>query len=332
MNARPDGTRRDATLHDVAREAGVAVSTASRALSNPGRVSERTRVHVQAVAERLRYRPNRIAQALPSGRTRMLGLLVADITNLVHLRFIRGAENRAANAGYTLVLADGQEDPDVENLHADRLGSAVDGFVLVSPRMGDDELRELAQRRPVVLFNRTLEGVPGLVLDIDDACRQTIAHLAGLGHRRVVYVAGPPAAWTDAQRHHGLARHAEVHGVELVEVGPFLPTVGFGAEAADAALATGATAVVAFNDMLAIGILRRFEQAGVPVPGAVSVVGFDDIFGADFCRPPLTTVTSPAELAGSMLVDMLTGQVDAHELVLPAPLVVRSSTGSPIGP
>jgi DNA-binding LacI/PurR family transcriptional regulator len=322
---------RAVTLHDVAREAGVAVSTVSRALSNPDRVSARTREHVRAVATRLGYRPNRIAQALPSGRTRILALLVPDITNPHNFGLVRGAEAQAGAAGYTLVLGDTQESPERESAHADRLASAVDGFVLISSRLPDDELRELRRRHPVVLFNRELEDFPSVVLDSLDGSRQVVEHLVALGHRRLAYLGGPASAWMDAERWRSLSADAARAGVEITRLGPFSPTLDGGAAAADVGLGSGATAFVAFNDLLAIGALQRLERRGVDVPGRISVVGFDDIFGSDFCHPPLTTVTSPAEQAGRMLIDMLLGTCAPGRAVLPTPLHVRDSTGVAAG-
>jgi DNA-binding LacI/PurR family transcriptional regulator len=319
---------RAVTLEDVAREAGVAVSTVSRALSNPDRVSERTREHVHAVARRLAYRPNLLARALPSGRSRMLALLVPDITNPHHFGLIRGAEAQARAAGYTLVIGDTQGHAELESDHLDRLGSAMDGFVLGSSRLPEPQLRTLLGRHPVVLFNREAAGFPSVVTDSDDGSRQIVAHLAALGHRRLAYLAGPVDAWSDGQRWAALSRHAAAAGVEITRLGPFAPTVEHGASAADVGLASGASALVAYNDLLAIGVLRRLERLGIGVPGRVSVVGFDDIFGSDFCHPPLTTATSPAEAAGRALIDLLLGPGEPRRLVLSTPLRVRESTGA----
>ena len=325
----PHTAARPVTLHDVAREAGVAVSTVSRALSNPERVSARTRAHVRAVADRLDYRPNRIAQALPSGRTQMLALLVPDITNPHHFGLVRGAEAQARAAGYTLVLGDTQESPELEAVHAERLGSVVDGIVLAASRLPVDALRDLGSRRPVVLFNREVEGFPSVVTDSADGSRQIVEHLAALGHRSIAYLAGPADSWSDGVRHRALAAHAEAAGIALARLGPFSPTVEHGAAAADVGLASGATALVAFNDLLAIGVLRRLERRGVAVPQRLSVVGFDDVFGSDFCHPPLTTATSPVEQAGRTLIDLILGTRPDRRVVLPTPLNVRDSTAPP---
>jgi DNA-binding LacI/PurR family transcriptional regulator len=323
------GRPRPVTLHDVAREAGVAVSTVSRALSDPERVNVRTREHVQAVARELGYRPNRLAQALPTGRTRMLAVLVPDITNPHNFGLVRGAEAQARAAGSTLVIADTQGGPELEAAYLDRLGASVDGVVLAASRLPDAELQTLAERLPIVLFNRRVDGLASLATDSADGSRQIVEHLVALGHRSLAYLAGPPT-WSDAQRWHGLAEHAEAAGARIVRCGPFDPTLEGGPAAADVGLATGATALVAFNDLLAIGVLRRLAERGVPVPAGVSVVGYDDIFGSDFCSPPLTTVSGPVDEAGRALVDVLLAQREpVPTITLPTHLRVRASTGPP---
>jgi DNA-binding LacI/PurR family transcriptional regulator len=327
--------RRAVTLHDVAREAGVAVSTVSRALTRPDRINAVTRARVQEVARRLGYRPNRIARALPSGRTLMLGLLVADITNPHHFGLIRGAESQARVAGRTLVLGDTRGQVALESEHLDRLGSVVDGMVLAASRLPDAELVDLAQRLPVVLHNREVPGLPSVASDFADGARQVIEHLAGLGHRRIAYLSGPRDAWSEQQRWAGLSVAATAAGVAAQRLGPFPPTLAGGPAAAEEGIASGATALVAFNDLLAIGVLRRLEERGVAVPGTVSVTGFDDVFGSDFCHPPLTTVATPTEEAGAALVDvLLDDRAPDHavhgapdRVVLPARLRVRDSTG-----
>jgi DNA-binding LacI/PurR family transcriptional regulator len=318
------------TLHDVAREAGVAASTVSRALSDPDRVNARTREHVRAVARGMGYQPNRLAQALHTGRTRMLAVLVPDITNPHNFGLVRGAEAQARAAGSTLVIADTQAGAELEVAHLDRLASSVDGFVLAASRLPDEELLTLAGRFPVVLFNRRVAGLASLVTDSVDGSRQIVEHLVALGHRSLAYLAGPVGAWSDATRWRALAEHAEAAGVRIVRCGPFAPTLDGGPAAADVGMSTGATALIAFNDLMAIGVLRRLGERGIAVPGRVSVVGFDDIFGSDFCHPPLTTVAGPVDEAGRTLVDVLLGgQVPVPVLTLPTHLRIRASTGPP---
>jgi DNA-binding LacI/PurR family transcriptional regulator len=330
------GGRRAATLHDVAREAGVAVSTVSRALTRPGRINAVTQAHIEEVARRLGYRPNRIARAVASGRTQMLGVLLADVTNPHHFGLVRGAEAQAHAAGRTLVLGDTHGEAEREAEHLDRLGSVVDGIVLASSRLPDADLLDLAQRLPVVLHNREVAGLPSVVADFADGARQVVAHLATLHHRTIAYLSGPREAWSEAQGWAGVSAAAADAGVTARRLGPFPPTLDGGPAAAEAGLWSGATALVAFNDLLAIGVLRHLERRGVAVPGTVSVTGFDDVFGSDFCHPPLTTVATPLEEAGRTLIDVLLaledGATERRQVVLAAQLRVRESTRRALDP
>jgi DNA-binding LacI/PurR family transcriptional regulator len=256
-------------------------------------------------------------------------VLIPDISNPHNFGLVRGAEAQARAAGSMLIIVDTQGAPELEAAHLDRLATSVDGFVLASSRLPDEELRTLAERTPLVLFNRRVEGLASLATDSPDGSRQIVEHLLALGHRSLAYLAGPRAAWSDSERWRALSEHAEAAGVRIVRCGPFDPTLDGGPPAADVGMSTGATALVAFNDLLAIGVLRRLEERGIAVPGEVSVVGYDDIFGADFCSPPLTTVAGPVDEAGRTLVDvLLTGRVPVPAITLPTHLRVRRSTGS----
>ncbi|PXY22691.1 LacI family DNA-binding transcriptional regulator [Prauserella muralis] len=322
------------TIYDVAKEAGVATSTVSRALANPDRVNERTREHVLAVAERLGYRINPLARALPSGRTQTLALCVSDVTNPHFFGIIRGAEQQTRASGYTLILGDTEESPELESNHVERLGGSVDGFVIAASRMADAEIRELAGKHRLALISRQVDGVPSVMVDHEDGTRQILEHLASLGHTSVIYLAGPRRSWTAAKRWQVIRSTARQLGMTPTRLGPFPPAVRGGAAAADAAIGQGATAAIAHNDLLAIGMLRRLAGRGVRVPADISVVGYDDIFGADFCSPPLTTLAGPFEEAGRLAVDLLLGSRDgrtrarpASQVVLPSHLAIRESTG-----
>jgi len=323
------------TITDVARVAGVAASTVSRAFSNPGRVNHLTRDHVLAVAEELGYAPNPTARALESGRTNTMALLVPDITNPYFAGVIKGAERAASTAGLTLVLGDTQENAGQEQQLVRRLGPAVDGFVLSASRMPDEILTDAARHNPVVLVNRAAPGLACVVADFESGSRQIVDHLASLGHRGFVFLGGPAESWSGARRWAGLGRAAEAVGLDATRFGPYAPVFAGGAAAADAVVAAGATAVVCHNDMLAIGVLQRLAARGVAVPGQVSVVGFDDVFGAAFCSPPLTTLAEHTVEAGQHSIEMLAqpGLVTPGVLerppsrVLPTQLVVRSSSG-----
>lgn len=324
--------KRRPTLADVAAAAGVATSTVSRAFSRPQRVNHRTREHVLAEAERLGYVPNPTAQALESGRTRTIALLVPDITNPYFAGVIKGAERGAARAGLTLVLGDTAESPIAEAELIHRLERAVDGFVISASRLPDDDLRAAAERTTITLVNRATAGLGCVVADFDSGTRQIVDHLASYGHGSFVFVGGPAESWSGARRWQGLQLAAEDRGMEARRIGPYLPTLTGGPAAADAVIASGATAVVCHNDMLAIGLMRRMAERGRSVPDDVSVVGFDNVFGADFCHPTLTTLAERTEEAGVRAVELLVQQVPHRPVegptrVLPTQLVVRGSTG-----
>ncbi|WP_026453101.1 LacI family DNA-binding transcriptional regulator [Saccharomonospora iraqiensis] len=325
--AHSDGRR--PTIYDVAREAGVATSTVSRALARPGRVNARTRDHVLQVAERLGYRTNPLARALPSGDTRTVALFVADITNPHFFGIIRGAEQQTRAAGRTLILGDTEESPDLESGNVERLSGSVEGFVIAASRMSDGQIRELASAHRLALVSRRVDGLPSVTVDHEDGTRQIVEHLASLGHTSVAYLAGPRRSWLATERWRVIRETADELGVRAMRLGPFPPAVEGGAAAADATLTRDVTAAVAHNDLMAIGMLRRFAARGVRVPGELSVVGYDDIFGADFCSPRLTTLAGQFDEAGRVAVDLLfDGRPrSAAEVVLPSHLVVRDSTG-----
>ena len=172
----PKDSRRP-TLADVAAAAGVATSTVSRAFSRPQRVNHRTRERVLAHAERLGYVPNPVAQALESGRTRTIALVVPDITNPYFFGVIKGAERAAAEAGLTLVLGNTSESAVVEAQVIRRLERVVDGFVISASRLTDDDLRAVAERSPVTLVNRATPGLGCVVADFDSGSRQIANHV-----------------------------------------------------------------------------------------------------------------------------------------------------------
>jgi LacI family transcriptional regulator len=326
------------TIADVARAVGVATSTVSRALTKPGRVSEATRLRVAAAANELGYYPNPQARSLTSGRTQSIALLVPDITNPFFFGLIRGTQSQAKARGYRQILVDTEESAGVEAGYLAELPNSVDGLVLAASRLSDDDLTTAAERVPIVTINRNIPSVPATIIDTPAAMGQVVDHLESLGHHSIAFLSGPASSWSSQKRWRALQTIARARGLRCEPAGPFPPTVQAGAAAADAAIHLGVTACIAFNDLIAIGALRRFAERGMSVPGDMSVVGCDDIFGADFCNPPLTTLTAPIEQAGRVATDMLfeqiawrtSGLVSAgtrlHER-LPTYLTIRESTG-----
>ena len=325
-----------ATIHDVARLAGVAPSTVSRAMTG-GVVSPATRQAVLAAAGRLGYRPNRQAQGLVTGRTGTLGLVVPDLRNPFFGDVAKGVSVRARALDIQVFIADTDEEQPAELEAIGSLLGAVDGLLLCSPRAGDDELAAVLGSQPAVAIHRAVPGLPSVVADLVDGTHQATAHLHALGHRRIGFVRGPRTSWAAAQRWTGVD---DLPDVELLPFGPVAPTFDGGVAAADLVLASGATAVIAYNDLVALGLLHRFAARGVRVPDDLSVVGYDDVAVASMVSPPLTTVVVPQERAGAAAVDLMLRRLAApagaepEQLLLATRLAVRGSTAvvHPAGP
>jgi DNA-binding LacI/PurR family transcriptional regulator len=327
------------TIHDVARRARVSVATVSRALTRPQLVRETTRHRVLKAAKALAYHPNRAARSLITGQTGNLGIVVPDLDNPFYPSVVRGVQARAQQAGYALLLGDSGEDPAAEQNLVHTMAKQVDGVILCAPFSSDAQISELARLSALVLINRRLPDVPAVLMDAAHGMRQVIDHLAALGHRRFAYLGGPRSAWSNRERGRGLRAAAREHAIELIEHGPLEPKFAGGIQGTDLALASGATAIIAFNDLMALGVQSRLAALAIRVPDDVSVVGCDDILYAAMCAPPLTTVAMPMELAGRMAVDLLLARhakpvVDAgiaHTLIQ-THLVVRATTAAPRSP
>jgi LacI family transcriptional regulator len=322
-----------ATIYDIAKLAGVNPSTVSRALTTPGRINAATEAKVREAAKQLNYRVNPFARALPTGKTKMIALMVADITNPVFFKLVRGAELKAAEAGYTLVIAESQESSRVESDNLERILPSVDGVILGTTRLSDEEIYAVNKQKPVVLVNRKVEGVSDVVPDNTPGIAEAVKHLAELGHKHIAFVAGPTASWINTDRWNLLMKNAVDLGMTISEIGANEPTVEGGKNSLDRVRAAGVTAVVTYNDVMAIGLLRAATAAGIRVPEDLSIVGFDNIFGSDFTNPPLSTIQMPLEQVGNEAIDVLLMSFAAeddeplHGSAASTSLLLRGSTG-----
>lgn len=314
------------TIHDVARAANVSPSTVSRALAGSARVAPATRERIARIAADLGYEPNRAAQQLVTGRARSVGLVVPDLENPFYAAVAKGITRALRREHLTAVVTDTEEDADREAEVLAELASVVDRVVLASPRAEESRLREWAGRLDIVLINRRLPGLASVTADNSDGIAQALRHLRALGHRRIGYAGGPLTSWSDAARREALA---EADGVSVVDLGHHRPGAAGGIAAADQALAEGVSAVLAFNDQLALGILGRLADRGVAVPAGMSVVGFDDVPVAALLAPPLTTVAVPAAQMGQIAVGLLMESEPGHSRArtVPVQLHVRRSSG-----
>jgi LacI family transcriptional regulator len=305
----------------------------SRALSSPDVVQEETRARVRQAATALGYHPNRAARGLITGRTGNIGLIVPDLTNPFFPGVVKGVQTRARESDFSVFLADTDEDSTAEAELVRALIKQVDGIVFCSPRTSEEELRTLAGETPMVLLNRRVGRIASVTIDNQDAIRHAVAHLQALGHRRVAFVAGPRNSWSNRERTRVLRAAFAAAGLDLVELGAVTPQFSGGIAAADLVLAAGVTAVIAYNDLVALGLLNRFTARGVTVPTEMSLIGFDDIVFAEMVSPALTTLAQPKERSGRAGVDLLLQLLEDPDRTgvlrreLTSQLMVRDSTG-----
>lgn len=322
-----------ATIADVANRAGVSKSTVSRTFSQPDSVDAATRERVYESAEALNYHPrgNRARRGRPLLRSRSIGLVVPDISNPFFAPMIRAAITEGLINNIAVFVVDTDEHREDDRQVVEGLLDRVDGLVLVSPRLSDEELLQLATECPLTVVNRDLEGVMGSVLNSPDGFEQAAGHLAALGHQRILFFAGPADNRATAVRRRILQSASERLKVDLIVHGPFSPTFEGGRAAADVLLAERVSATIVFNDLGALGLMDRLQSKGI-IPGKdVSVIGTDDIWMGAVHRPALTTVRVASGAVGSAVVRMFqrtwtTSDPPASRVVMPTELIVRETT------
>lgn len=325
-------------MADVARGAGVSLMTVSRVINDKEGVSAVTRQRVLDQIELLGYRPSSIARGLATRRTGTLGLVVPDVANPFFADVAQGVEHVAYAEGYNVFLCNTEEDPKRELAVLDSLEEKrVDGLVLCSSRLGEDNLRAVVSRHPtVVLVNRKLveEGLHSVLLDDEAGGRLSAQSLLKAGHRAFGFLAGPAVSHSGRERARGhraaLAEAGLAHDARRVR--HCAPDVRGGQEAARELLSVhpGITALLCYNDLVAVGALQACAELGRQVPQDVAVVGFDDIPLAALVSPALTTCRVPRYELGTESVRLLLSQIDGcsdgcEEIVLQPELVLRSS-------
>lgn len=325
------------TLSDVARAAGISTSTASRALSSPQKVNTETARKIQQIAKRMGYVSNRQPRAKVKGPTGMLGLIVPDIANPFFPPIIKAVQARADMHGRGVVIADIDEYPADEARHARFLAKRVDGLIIASARSTEEKLVAVGRQLPLVLINRECKDVSSVAIETAAGVYEAVEHLAALGHRSISYLNGPRRSWSNAERQNAVREATKDAGLELIEFGPFEPQIQAGTRAADLVYASGATAVIAFDDLIALGVMARLNERGVRVGDDMSLIGIDDTLLSGLSYPSLTTVHVPGERAGAEAVDMLVDLIDdrlqgreglplQRSVQVETQLVVRGST------
>jgi LacI family transcriptional regulator len=336
----PDGAER-VTLRDVARQAGVHVSTVSRVLRRGERNSDAvgqasdTEARIRRIADELGYRPDPYAASLRTQRTHTFGVLVPALTDLVLATIYDSIEQTANQRGYDTFVANSRDDLEQQRRRVDLLlDRRVDGLILGDARLDSTFVDELAGRGvPFVLVSRRHGDHPGVTCDDELGGRLAAEHLLGLGHRRVAVVAGEPYASTGQDRTRGFLEVCRQQGLQVppTRVVHSRFDVAGGRAAAEQLLATRTppTAIFAVNDFAAIGVMGAVRDHGLRVGQDVAVVGFNDVPIANELPIPLTTVRSPMRdmgaLAVTMLIDRVAGQ-SIQPVRLPPVLLARASS------
>ncbi len=334
---------RRATIDDVAARPGVHKATVSRALNARTRrqVSAETVARVEAAAQELGYVANAMARGLRTSSSMTIGVIIPDLTNPFFPPIIRGIENYLQPRGYTALLANTDGSPGTERAALDLLlGRRVDGLIVASGDQLHKDALAAAHDAGVkaVMVNRDAGAVPYPLVTGNDASgiAAAVAHLVELGHRRILHIAGPPELSTSGTRAQAFREAcASFKGVKGTVVEAPALTVEAGQRVLDRVLTERGlrpTAVVAGNDLIALGVIRSLRAHGLSCPGDVSVIGFNDIVFAQDFYPPLTTVRVPTLEMGAeaarLLLEAIEG--DAQERIsvrLPVSLIVRGSTG-----
>ena len=319
-----------ARLADVARAAGVSTSTASRALTRPEMVAEPTRRRVLQAADALRFRYNRAARALTTGRTGLIGLVVPTLANPYYSPLVLGAQQAAEELDRHLLLAVSEHSAQREQRLLARLSEQVDGLVMLAPLSSDGELRAISATSPMLLVDRKITGIPSVVVDTAAGVGALADHLLELGHRRIAYIRGPAGTWADCQRCRVVSARV---GDELVLLGPLPPTFEAGLTVADQ-IPGEVTAVIAYNSYLALGLLHALGTLGIRIPDDLSLASADDLAPLGSTTPTVTALRLPIEPAGEVSVRRLCRRADGVEqslrsTVLRPTLIARRSTGTP---
>lgn len=319
------------TISRVAAEAGVSRATVSRAFSHPDLLTPATVEKVREVALRLGYVPNQVARALSTGRAGNIALIVPDIGNSFFSALIRGAQAQAHKRGYATFIGDTDETEALEDVLLGKLAVQVDGFVLASPRQDEKRIRDHAGRRPVVVINRDIEGIPRVLVDTAAGFTEAVGLLASLGHRTIAYVGAPKSSWSNQQRMRAVGEAGAALGLKVVRFDAVRPSHEAGRAIVDRVLRSGATAALAVDDGVAQGLMAGLSDRGVSVPGDFSLVGCDNIIAAT-TYPPLTSIDAFCAEAGRTAVDLLIDGLVTHppppdRHVIRGELTIRASTG-----
>ena len=329
------------TIKDVAKAANVSITTVSRVLNNSlGLVNEQTRQRILDVIHELDYSPNAMARGLHAAQTKTIGLIIQDFTNPYYMGIVRSVEEIAQRLGYTIILTNAQRS---HQKTADYLQilreKRVDGIIAIGGRiLRDAKVSSLLDKEDmkIVAIGRPINSnIPSVHIDNALAARNACEYLISLGHRRIALIVGT-AGPTTTERSSGYYDALKLNGIEVnhnwTVNGNFTFEGGYSAVENLAPIGgpSGITAIVAINDVMAIGAIKYLQKSGHDVPGDVSVIGFDDIQAASYVTPTLSTVAVPVQGLGRAAMETLSQMIYDKEAPLstmfPTKIIAREST------
>jgi DNA-binding LacI/PurR family transcriptional regulator len=326
------------TIHDVAKAAGVSTATVSHAFNSTGRIMPETRHRVLAIARKLKYYPNSNARSLAARSSRTLGIIVSDIENPFFSLAVRSFEARAHRWRYDVIVSETNYELHLMRRAAERmLEQKVRGVAILTSEMSPTWLNEIARQDiPIACFDLDFvnKGATNLKVDYLSGMRQVIDHLYQLGHRRIAYVGGRRTFKNILSRHQSYIATMEALGLEPLPVANGNQTMDGGYVAGKSILGVSPrpTAVVAMNDLTAVGLIKAFNECGLRVPADISVTGFDNTYLAEYFVPRLTTVDMHADILGETAADALhemsiSAGTPAKEYKIKIELIIGKSTG-----
>jgi DNA-binding LacI/PurR family transcriptional regulator len=330
-----------ATIHEVARRAKVSITTVSRTINTPSMVDPQTARRVWKAVDELNYYPDVHARSLVSGKSNILGLIVSDITNPFFPELVKGFEDVVVQHGYEVLVSSTNYDPVRMALCVRRmLERQVEGVAIMTSEMDDHLIDQLVIRRVPTVFldvGTPGKGISNIVVDYAHGINEAVQHLIDLGHAKIGFISGPETlasarirrtAFLQAMADHGIA-----HNDKWIRQGNHKMAGGVTAMNELLRLDDRPTAVLASNDLTAIGMLSAIRKAGLSVPKDISVVGFDDIWMAGFTDPPLTTVRFPGDQVAEQACRALISELGTSpqeerqsEYRVETNLIVRDST------
>lgn len=334
------------SITDVARHAKVSIATVSRVINGSVHpVSDQTRERVLQVAQELGYTPSALAQAMVTQDTHIVGVIVGDSTDPYFASIVRGVEDVARSKGYLVIICNSDRQPDIEMKYLSTLNDyRVDGVIFAGGGLTDSvylatirKKLESFRKRGAAIVSLGKHLFPALAVEIDNerAVKDATDYLIGLGHKSIAYISGPDQLTTSESRLKGYLASLRAHNLtvdpSLILPGQYTYSSGIAAAQLIQALPQKPTAVLASNDMMAIGCMLGLKEAGFNIPEHISLMGIDDITPAVFVDPPLTTIRLPLYEQGAMgmeyLVKVHNEEVSPSEVImLPYELTIRDST------